>query len=60
MRPDKILLNAYFEALSKRLLLEQKQVVYLQIEQFLVPDIEKRAEFHLKKSMHIAMPALPS
>lgn len=40
MRPDKILLNAYFETLYNTLL-EQKQDVYSQIDQILVPEIEK-------------------
>lgn len=40
MKPEKILLNAYFETLYNKLL-EQKQVIYSQIEQLLGPEIEK-------------------
>jgi hypothetical protein len=40
MKPEKILLNAYFETLYNTLL-EQKQDVYSQIDQLLKPEIEK-------------------
>ena len=40
MTPEKILLNAYFETLYNKLL-EQKDAVYKEIDQLLVPEIEK-------------------
>lgn len=40
MKPEKIILNAYFEALYN-ILLEQKPIVCSLIEQLLIPEIEK-------------------
>ncbi len=40
MKPEKLLLNAYFETLYNTLL-EQKQAVYQEIDQLLTPEVEK-------------------
>ena len=40
MRPDKILLNAYFETLYNTLL-EHKEAVYKEIDRLLTPEIDK-------------------